>query len=65
VPDHPESSDTVLAGCFPDDSAEVVAELVNEAGGEIVADVDETWTRPRSNEGRAWDSGFGKERMHA
>ena len=37
----------VLAGQFSDEEAAAVAELVREGGGEIVANVDETWTRPR------------------
>ena len=36
-----------LAGRFPDDSADTVVALVRDAGGEIVANVDETWTQPR------------------
>jgi len=40
------ASDTVLAGHFTDDEAIEVTELVRAAGGEIVADVDERWTRP-------------------
>ncbi len=44
----PESSDfTVLAGRFQDDQAPEVTDLVREAGGEIVVNVDEAWTRPR------------------
>ncbi|CAN5170741.1 hypothetical protein BH24CHL7_BH24CHL7_07530 [soil metagenome] len=45
--------DTVLAGRFPEAKAVVLADLVREAGGEIVADVDERWTRPRSRRARA------------
>ena len=37
----------VLAGRFADDSADTVVALVREAGGEIVANVDETWTQSR------------------
>lgn len=47
IPGQPSANDTLLAGRFSDDQAPVVAELVREAGGEIVANVDETWTRPR------------------
>lgn len=43
-----ESTDlTVLAGQFQDDQAPEVAALVSKAGGEMVANVDEAWTRPR------------------
>jgi len=36
--------DALLAGRFPDEQAPVVVELVQRAGGEIVADIDERWT---------------------
>ncbi|HYI21982.1 MAG TPA: hypothetical protein VEX62_05020 [Candidatus Limnocylindrales bacterium] len=47
TPGQPPADEMVLAGRFADDSADTVVALVREAGGEIVADVDETWTRPR------------------
>lgn len=42
------ADDTLLAGHFPDEHKPDVEEIVREAGGEIVADVDERLTRPRS-----------------
>ncbi len=47
-PGQPDSNDMVLAGRFADEEASAVAELVREGGGEIVANVDEKWTQPRS-----------------
>ena len=51
TPGQPPADDMVLAGRFADDFADTVVALVREGGGEIVADVDETWTRPRHPEG--------------
>jgi hypothetical protein len=42
------ADDTLLAGHFPDEHKLYVEEIVRQAGGEIVADVDERLTRPRS-----------------
>jgi hypothetical protein len=36
--------DALLAGRFTDDQAPRAVELVESAGGEVVADVDERWT---------------------
>ena len=47
VPGRESAGDTVLAGKFADEQAPRVAQLVRESGGEIVANVDESWTRPR------------------
>lgn len=47
IPGQPSSEVTLLAGRFSDAQAPEVAELVLEAGGEIVANVDEMLTRPR------------------
>jgi hypothetical protein len=38
------SGDALLAGRFPDDQARAAVDLVEQAGGEIVADIDESWT---------------------
>ena len=48
IPGQATNGDTVLAGRFPEELTDQVSKLVNEAGGEIVADVDEAWTRPHS-----------------
>jgi hypothetical protein len=41
------TTDTLLAGRFADDQAREVTALVQQGGGEIVVNVDESWTRPR------------------
>ena len=46
TPGQPSANDAVLAGRFPDEQARVVVELVRGAGGEMVANVDERWTKP-------------------
>src|SRR5881275_399966 len=43
-PGEPSASDAVLAGRVPDEVAPTAVELVERAGGEIVADIDERWT---------------------
>jgi hypothetical protein len=48
IPGKMTNNETLLAGRFADERTDEVAKLVREAGGEIVADVDERWTRPRS-----------------
>lgn len=57
IPGQPATSDTLLAGRFADDEADTALEAIRSAGGEIVADVDETWTRPRPF--------FVRHRVHA
>lgn len=37
----------LLAGRFSESHIRAVAEAVREAGGQVVADVDELWTLPR------------------
>ena|SRR5687768_9795393 len=60
------TDETVLAGRFDDRAAAEVAKLVRDAGGEIVANVDEQWTRPRSTlDASSWGSSLGKDRLHA
>ncbi|HWH36714.1 MAG TPA: hypothetical protein VNT28_02940 [Candidatus Limnocylindrales bacterium] len=41
------AADTLLAGHFAEEQKPHVETIVREAGGVIVADVDERWTRPR------------------
>ena len=43
-PDALPGADSLLAGRFPDWQAPVAVELVERAGGEVVADIDEKWT---------------------
>jgi hypothetical protein len=38
------SGDAVLAGRFPEEVVDIAVELVESAGGEIVADIDERYT---------------------
>ena len=47
TPGEDAADDTLLAGHFDEDQARDVVEIVRASGGEIVADVDERWTRPR------------------
>ncbi len=65
-PDRPMDTDTLLAGRFPDEEALNVTGWLREAGGEIVADVDEAWTKPRSKPATAhWKPMFERGRVHA
>jgi len=65
-PGKPASNEMVLAGRFQDDQAPVVAQLIRDAGGEVVTNVDERWTRPRpAHQSKPWKVGFGGERLHA
>lgn len=45
--EHAAGDETLLAGHFSENQTGVVRSLVTESGGEVVADVDEQWTRPR------------------
>jgi hypothetical protein len=47
TPGQPATNDAVLAGRFPDEQASLVMDLIRRAGGEVVANIDERWTRPR------------------
>ncbi len=44
VPGQEPANEFVLAGRFPEESVPRVVNIVREAGGEVVADVDEVWT---------------------
>jgi len=48
MPEVTDRDPTLLAGRFPDERTAEVTRLVREAGGEVVADVDEGSTRPRT-----------------
>lgn len=53
IPGEETDSATILAGRFPEALAPEVSRVVRETGGQIVADVDERRTRPRtSSDGR-------------
>lgn len=45
VPGEVSRNDTLLAGRFSEDRTDDVCRLIHEAGGEVVANVDERWTR--------------------
>ncbi len=46
--DQPPGPASLLAGRFVDPRVSEVREIIRQAGGEIVADLDEGWTRPRA-----------------
>jgi hypothetical protein len=49
IPGQPPANEFVLAGRFPDATVPRVVTCVRNAGGEVVADVDETWTGPTTD----------------
>ena len=53
------ATDFLLAGHFPDGVRSQVESIVEAQGGEIVADVDERWTRPRFRPGSSAEMGYG------
>jgi hypothetical protein len=53
TPGQPPSNDAVLAGRFPDEQASLVMDLLRRAGGVVVANVDERWTRPSASDERS------------
>ena len=63
IPGEATDGDTLVAGRFPDDGTAVVDRLVREAGGEIVADIDERWTKPHGADARR-DAGQEAARSH-
>jgi hypothetical protein len=54
-----DAGDALLAGHFEEDQKPHVEEIVRQAGGEIVADVDERWTRPRQRVSEHVEEGGG------
>jgi hypothetical protein len=54
------STDTLLAGHFREEQRAEVAQIVEQAGGEIVADVDERWTRPRFPPDSSTEPGYSE-----
>jgi hypothetical protein len=67
IPGQPTTDDTLLAGRFDDEEAPRVAEMVRDGGGEIVANVDESWTRPRTTAGErpTWSQSYSRGGLHA
>jgi hypothetical protein len=60
------ANETLLAGRFNDEIAPRVAQVVADAGGEIVANVDEMWTRPRPAPRRpTWSDVYRRDGLHA
>jgi hypothetical protein len=43
-----EGEQTLLAGRFRENQVDIVCSAVAHAGGRVVADVDEQWTRPQA-----------------
>jgi hypothetical protein len=60
--DDPSESRTLLAGRFDDDAVPVISDIVANHGGQIVSDVDESWTRsPGAHERMEIEIGAGAE----
>ena len=63
--DEPATDETVLAARLSDSDAVEAAALLRDAGGVIVANVDERWTRPRSQiSGHAWAASARRGGVH-
>ena len=54
------SGDALLAGRVPDEIAVTAVALVEDAGGEIVADIDERWTGLNAPATQAYSSTGGR-----
>jgi hypothetical protein len=66
VPGEETQYETLLAGRFTDEVAPRVAEVVAQAGGEIVANVDERWTKPKPAPRRpSWSDVYRRDGLHA
>lgn len=66
TPGQESGTDTLLAGRFADDQAPEVAALVQAGGGEIVVNVDESWTRPRAASNRTmWGQRLNRDGLRA
>src|SRR4051812_30619256 len=53
------SADALLAGRVPDEVAPTAVALVEDAGGEIVADIDESWTGSNASVTAAYSPASG------
>ena len=63
--DQEAADDTLLAARCPDQVCAETAEFLRDAGGEIVVNVDEQWTRPRATLAKqAWGSTLRREPVH-
>ncbi len=58
------ATDTLLAGHFPEEQRAEVRDIVEASGGEIVADVDERWTRPRIRPGSSAEMHYTESGRH-
>jgi hypothetical protein len=56
----PASTDTLLAGHFPEELKAEVCDIVAASGGEIVADVDARWTQPRFRPGSSSENVYSQ-----
>jgi hypothetical protein len=66
MPGQPSANDTLLAGRFSDAQAPEVAQMVRDAGGEMVANIDEILTRPRVIPRREeWNRTLKRNGLHA
>ena len=64
--DQPEGGSVVLAGRFREARVGEVRDVIRHAGGVVIADVDEGWTKPRvrsTSRPSAWGA-VGWERHH-
>ncbi len=61
--DERAADDTLLAARCPDQVCAETAALLQDAGGEIVVNVDEQWTRPRAVT-QPWGSTLRREQVH-
>jgi hypothetical protein len=61
--DQPHGSVFLLAGRFRESNVPQVRRIVEGAGGDIVADVDEGWTRPRRHVTRPQRGSLHREPM--
>lgn len=62
--DERAADDTLLAARCPDQVSAETAALLQDAGGEILVDVDERWTRPRAIGAHPWGSTLRREQVH-
>lgn len=53
-------TETLLAGHIPEELKSAVEQIVEAQGGEIVADVDESWTRPRFRPGSSAEVSYSE-----
>ena len=58
----PSDEFILLAGRFHDEVASEVADYCRQSGGEVVTNVDETWTKPRpAVKGHVWSRSLDRD----